>query len=187
MSNLVQQTYELSNRVVPVLSRRKYESDPFGYTVRDIVYEPAKLFDHQMYNVEQTLSLGSDWIPYLEPWHGVGIYADAFGSQTTWPVDDYPWTEPFIENIEEVYRLKKPAAEESPLMQRVLGTIEYFKQQSDGRVPISMTDTQSPMNTASLVVRTEELLTSCYTNPRAVHHLLDLITDLVVEFSRMQL
>jgi uroporphyrinogen-III decarboxylase len=187
MLNPIEQTYELSNRVVPVLSRRKYESDPFGYTIRDIVYEPAKVFDHQMYNIEQTLSLDSDWSPFLEPWLGVGIYADAFGSQTTWPVDDYPWTEPFIENIDEVFRLKMPAPGESPLMERVLRTIEYFKEQNGGGVPISMTDTQSPMNTASLIVRTEELLTACYTNPEAVHHLLDQITDLIIEFSKIQL
>jgi hypothetical protein len=187
MESLTSQAYELANTKVPVLSRRKYETDPFGYTVREIVYEPAKLFDHQMYNIEQTRSLGSDWIPFLEPWHGVGIYADAFGSETGWPEDDYPWTEPFIERIDEVYSLGTPVAGKSPLMERVLGTIEYFKSQTDGQVPISMTDTQSPMNTASLIVRTEELLTACYTNPDAVHHLLDQITELMIEFSRMQL
>jgi hypothetical protein len=187
MQSLTAQAYELNNTAVPVLSRRKYESDPFGHTVRDIVYEPARLFDHQMYNIEQTSTLGSDWIPFLEPWHGVGIYADAFGSQTSWPEDDYPWTEPFLENIDEVYRLRIPVAGQSPLMERVLRTIEYFKAQSNGQIPISLTDTQSPMNTASLIVRTEELLTACYTNPEAVHHLLDHITDLIIEFSRMQL
>ncbi|MCK5008773.1 MAG: hypothetical protein KAR73_15370, partial [Spirochaetales bacterium] len=113
---------------MPVVSRRKYETDPYGFTIKDIVTDSEKMLEHQMYNIEQTLRLDSDWVPFLEPWHGVGIYADAFGSKTSWPEDD-----------------------------------------------------------SSLIVRTEELLTGCYTHPEAVHHLLELITDLIIDFSKIQL
>ena len=187
MQELIKNTYELANQVVPVVSRRKYETDPYGFTIKDIVTDSEKMLEHQMYNIEQTLRLDSDWVPFLEPWHGVGIYADAFGSETSWPEDDYPWTEPCIEDISQVYKLKPAGAGESPLMGKVLKTIEYFKANSGGRIPIALTDTQSPMNTASLIVRTEELLMSCYTHPEAVHHLLDLITDLIIDFSKIQL
>ncbi len=187
MPELIKNTYELANRTVPVVSRRKYETDPYGFTIKDIVTDSEKMLEHQMYNIEQTTRLDSDWVPFLEPWHGVGIYADAFGSKTSWPEDDYPWTEPCIEDISQVYKLKPDLAGESPLMEKVLTTIELFQDRTDGRIPIALTDTQSPMNTASLVVRTEELLMSCYTHPEAVHHLLDLITDLIIDFSKMQL
>ena len=30
----------------------------------------------------------NDWIPYLEPWRGVGVYAEAFGRPFEW--DDDP-------------------------------------------------------------------------------------------------
>ncbi len=128
MQELIECTYELVNRTVPVVSRRKYETDPYGFTIKDIVTDSEKMLEHQMYNIEQTLRLDSDWVPFLEPWHGVGIYADAFGSKTSWPEDD-----------------------------------------------------------SSLIVRTEELLTGCYTHPEAVHHLLELITDLIIDFSKIQL
>jgi len=187
MQELIESTYELANRMVPVVSRRKFETDPYGFTIKDIVTDSEKMLEHQMYNIEQTLRLDSDWVPFLEPWHGVGIYADAFGSETSWPEDDYPWTETFMEDISQVYNLKPAVAGESPLMEKVLKTIEYFKANTGGRIPIALTDTQSPMNTASLIVRTEELLMSCYTHPEAVHHLLDLITDLIINFSKMQL
>ena len=78
-----------------------------------------------------------------------------------------------ISIYESAFQDIKPArAGESPLMEKVLDTIELFNDQTDGQIPIALTDTQSPMNTASLIVRTEELLMGCYSNPEAVHHLL---------------
>jgi uroporphyrinogen-III decarboxylase len=185
--NLIKQTYNMENTSIPVLAVRKSEKSPNNYSVRDIVFDPKKMFHHQIYNIEQTELYGSDWVSYLKPWHGVGIYADAFGSETTWPDDDYPWTEPFIEEITEVYQLKMPKAGDSPLMEKVLETIRLFNEWSGRNIPISLTDTQSPFNTASLIVRTEVLLTACYDNPAAVHHLLSMITDLLIDFSKMQM
>ncbi|KKK75916.1 hypothetical protein LCGC14_2868930 [marine sediment metagenome] len=81
------------------------------------------MLEHQLYNVEQTLRLDSEWVPFLEPWHCVGLYADAFGSETSWPQDDYPWSEPCIEDISQVYKLKPDLAGESPLMEMVSALI----------------------------------------------------------------
>ncbi len=187
MSERIAATFDLKNGDVPVLARRKETDNPFGYTIRDIVAEPARMLAHQLYNMERTAELGSDWVPFLEPWHGVGIYADAFGAATSWPEDDYPWTEPRLTDIRQVYDLKPPAAGGSPLMEKVLETIRFFRREAGAAVPISLTDTQSPMNTASMIVPTDELLAACYADPKAVHHLLGLITDLIISFSRLQL
>lgn len=186
MNDNIARTYELRNTEVPVLARRKDADDPFGYSIHDIVGAPARMLKHQMYNIEQAALLGSDWVPFLEPWHGVGIYADAFGAKTSWPENDYPWTEPPLSGIGQVHGLTLPAAGQSPLMEKVLETIRFFRREAGGGMPISLTDTQSPMNTASLIVPTDELLAACYTDPDAVHHLLGLVTDLVISFSRMQ-
>ena len=187
MNDLVAATYELKNETVPVLARRKDADDPFGFTIRDIVAEPARMLEHQLYNIERTRELGSDWLPFLEPWHGVGIYADAFGAATSWPEDDYPWTGPRLTDIRQVYALKAPAAGDSPLMEKVLETIRFFLREAGREIPISLTDTQSPMNTASMIVPTDELLAACYADPEAVQHLLGQITDLIISFSRLQL
>jgi uroporphyrinogen-III decarboxylase len=184
---MIAATYSLQNEDVPVLARRKETDNPFGFTIRDIVSEPARMLKHQLYNIEQTGELGSDWVPFLEPWHGVGIYADAFGAATSWPEDDYPWTGPRLTDIRQAYDLKPPASGDSPLMEKVLETIRWFRREAGREVPISLTDTQSPMNTASMIVPTDELLAACYTDPGAVHHLLGMIADLVISFSRMQL
>lgn len=186
MREHVEQAYELNNAEVPVLARRKDAEDPYGYSIHDIVWDPARMLKHQMYNIEQSELLGSDWMPFLEPWHGVGIYADAFGAATTWPEDDYPWTEPVLTEIGQVHGLRVPVAGGSPLMEKVLETIRFFRREAGPDMPISLTDTQSPMNTASLIVPTDELLAACYTDPDAVHHLLGMVTDLIISFSRMQ-
>jgi len=187
MKEIVKDTYSMQNKSVPVLAVRKKESSPYNYSIHDIVFDSKKMYEHQLYNIEQTNLYASDWKPYLKPWHGVGIYADAFGSITDWPRDDYPWTEPIINDISDVYSLKPTAPGESSLMEKVLETIRYFKEQSNGNILISLTDTQSPFNTASLIVRTDILLMACYDNPDAVHHLLSMITELTIEFTKMQM
>jgi uroporphyrinogen-III decarboxylase len=183
----VKNAYQLINTDIPVLTRRKETINPMNYTIKEIVYDPIKALDYQLYNIEQTRALDSDWEPFLEPWHGVGIYADAFGSETSWPEDDYPWTEPFINNISEINKLEPKKIENSPLMEKVLNTIFLFKEKTNGKIPISLTDTQSPLDTASLIVRTDELLVGLYTNPKIIHKLLNQITSLIITFSKMQL
>ena len=186
MKEHVVQAYDLGATEVPVLARRKDADDPFGYSIHDIVWHPERMLKHQMYNIEQTSLLGSDWVPFLEPWHGVGIYADAFGATTSWPEDDYPWTEPVFTEIGQVHGLTAPAPGSSALMEKVLETIRFFRREAGPSMPIALTDTQSPMNSASMIVPTDELLAACYTDPDAVHHLLGLVTDLIISFSRMQ-
>ena len=154
MNDTVARTYGLMNTEVPVLARRKDTDDPFGYSIHDIVWDPARMLKHQMYNIEQSALLGSDWVPFLEPWHGVGIYADAFGATTSWPENDYPWTEPTFTEIGQVHGLTLPAAGSHRSWRRCWRRSASSAARRARSCPSALTDTQSPMNTASMIVPT---------------------------------
>ncbi|HUS81956.1 MAG TPA: hypothetical protein VM013_01695, partial [Dehalococcoidia bacterium] len=54
------------------------------------------------------------------------------------------------------------------------------------RYPIAMTDLQGPLDTAYLVWDSSAFMLAMYTNPKEVHHLMRLVTDLIVKYVKEQ-
>ena len=123
----------------------------------------------------------------LEPWLGVGIYAAGFGAKYIWTDTAAPQTRAFIKSPEEIAQLKLKPLSEWEEMQEVLARIRYFKQATAGQVGITLTDTQSPNDTASLIMDAAEFFADCLEEPEAVAPLLDKVTDAVIEYSRIQM
>ncbi len=168
---------------VPVMQRPGL-SEQFGSLSGDRV----KSLAYQLDFLHSYFDLESDFIyDYLEPWHGVGIYAAAFGCPLYWSPDTAPQTKPLYHTAEEVVRYKKPDIDGCEVMQMVLDTIHYFRQQTGDQLAISLTDTQSPNDTASLIVDTCEFFVLTRTDEDLVLPLLQDITDTIIRFSERQL
>ena len=156
--------------------------DAFG---KDCRYR-EKMLELQLEGITKTLQSDTDWIPYLEPWHGVGVFAEAFGCPFEWRDDDAPWTRPIVSNIDQLRALPAPKAESSQMLQYVLETVRYFDRETHGQVYISTTDTQSPLDTASLILDTDFFFYAAMDYPEDLHRLLSNITDLIIEFTNLQ-
>ncbi|HTO20852.1 MAG TPA: uroporphyrinogen decarboxylase family protein [Spirochaetia bacterium] len=128
----------------------------------------------------------SDELPHLQPWFGTGVYANAFGCRCLWREGEAPDCWVRFHAIEEVRGISKPDPRSSPVMGMVLECIDVLLERTRGRFPISFTDTQSPFDTATLVLDTSEFFTACYTDPPAVHQLMSAATELIIEFSLEQ-
>lgn len=128
----------------------------------------------------------TDELPYLEPWIGTGIYATAFGCEYKWRDDNAPDVYYRYHRIEEVRGIEKPDYRRSAVMGMALDCIDTFVERTRGELPICLTDTQSPFDTASLILDATVFLESCYTEPETVHGFLQAVTDLIIEFSRVQ-
>jgi hypothetical protein len=128
----------------------------------------------------------SDDVPYMEPWIGTGVYANAFGSEILWREDNAPDAHYRYHKIEELAAVKYPIWQDVPMMKMTLDVIRRLKEGTDGKLPISLTDTQSPFDTASLVLDSCEFFTACYTDPEIVHDFMQKLTDLLIEFSKVQ-
>jgi hypothetical protein len=144
------------------------------------------MLEAQLDGITKTLQASTDWVPYIEPWHGVGIYAEAFGCPFEWRSDSAPWTHPIIRNIDQLRAIERPDIAKSDMLQYVLETIRYFDDQTGGELYMASTDTQSPLDTATLILDTDFFFYAAVDYPEELHRLLGYITDLEIDFTRMQ-
>ena len=124
--------------------------------------------------------------PYLEPWRGPGIYATAYGCKFEWFPGEAPQVRPIYQSLEEIDNIKKPDMAKCDEMMTVLDMIRYFKKETGGVLEISLTDTQSPNDTASLILDTTEFFAATIDEPERLDPLLQSITDLICQFSDEQ-
>ena len=142
-------------------------------TVADVFDENIKFFERQ-------LAVKSDWLPYLEPWMGTGVYANAFGCEYMWREGDSPAAHYRYHSLEEIVGLPALEISDSPIMAKVLDTIAYFREHTGDSLPIALTDTQSANDTATLVVDAASVLMGCYTEPETIHSILRQINSLIM-------
>lgn len=124
---------------------------------------------------------------YLEPWAGVPVYADAFGAPLFWTETADVQSKPRYMTIEEVENVPMPQAGSCTMMKMVLDYIRYFKEQTHGLLPLSLTDTQSPNDTASLILDPCELFAISLEEPELLEDFMGKITQLIGDFSEMQM
>ncbi|NLF38927.1 hypothetical protein GX586_05740, partial [bacterium] len=148
---------------------------------------PRESLECQLDAITRNMGFASAYVPFLEPWFGVGVFANAFGCEYVWTDGQSPQTHYIIFSEEEAAKLTKPDLEASPVMRLVLDAIAYFLEETRGEIPIACTDTQSPFDTATLIWEVNSFFTAMYTAPEVVHHVLNLITECVIEFTQRQL
>jgi hypothetical protein len=145
------------------------------------------VYQNNLRHLESWLSMPwSDELPHMQAWFGTGVYANAFGCEYLWRNGEAPDTHLRYHSIEEVRGLGMPDWRKSPVMGMVLECIDVLKERTRGRFPIALTDTQSPCDTATLVLDTSEFFTACYTEEETIAELMGTVTRLIVEFSREQ-
>ncbi|MGE5222075.1 MAG: uroporphyrinogen decarboxylase family protein [Omnitrophica WOR_2 bacterium] len=138
------------------------------------------------YFEKSLLNPWSDEVPYLEPWIGTGVYANAFGCPYKWLEDNAPHPYYRYHSIEELRAVEYPDYHKSPIMNMVLDCIDYLKEKTCGKLPICLTDTQSPSDTATLIVDASEFFIGCYQQEEIIAEFMGKITDLIIEFSNVQ-
>jgi len=130
------------------------------------------------------LDIDDLYVPHLQPHAGVTIFASAFGCPIEFPKGMYPRSLLALkeqDNPENVYQLKRPSIDDGQLGE-MLDWTDTFVAQTGGRYPIQMTDIQSPIDTALLIWDPNALMLAMFDHPREVHHLMQMITDLTIEF-----
>ncbi|UCE87635.1 MAG: hypothetical protein JSU66_07985, partial [Deltaproteobacteria bacterium] len=136
----------------------------------------------------EAVDLGDDFVPHVQPYLGVTVFASAFGCRVEFFEHTLPWAHPVIgpdDPPEKVYELAPPAVDAGQLGD-VLALTEHLVAHTRGRYPVALTDLQGPLDTAYLVWESSAFMMAMHTNPREVHHLMRLVTDLIMRFVREQ-
>jgi len=91
-----------------------------------------------------------------------------------------------FKNVDEALRAEPVPVEKTAVGRHTLNMIDYFLEQTGGKLPLSLCDSQSPLNIASSLVPVDNLLMDLYINPEAVMNLFDRIAERLTEFYLLQ-
>ncbi len=161
---------------------RRRPLDPL-FRSAELQYRETRRFN-RFYARLQRLLYRDDYVARYQPQLGIGVFASAFGCQVSFPPDQYPMTHSLIkagEPYERVYDLAQPVATDG-LLGDVLAYASLFNARARGKLPIALTDLQGPLDTAYLVWDSCDFMLAMKKHPEAVHHLLGLVTDLIIRF-----
>jgi uroporphyrinogen-III decarboxylase len=119
--------------------------------------------------------------------YGMCSETSAFGVKCTFPVNEFPYAEKCIEVAQDIDTLKKPNIMIDGLLPFMINRLKLNRKkiESIGH-KIRFSVSRGPLNIASFLMGTTELLTAMMTDPDRVHHLMRIITDFLIEWHDYQ-
>ena len=177
------------NRCTKALHCKRVDRVPIWQVTQTNFYAKHELYANREKHLTTALAKcvlslehETDYVPFLDPFEGVTVMAEALGCRVDYPLNNDPVVAmPIIKKPEDVYDLKKPKLDNS-VYQRVFETLNYWQDKTGNLIPLGNTDPQGPLDVASLVWKTDDFLLSCYDNKKEVHYLIDLLTESFIEF-----
>ena len=142
---------------------------------------------YQLGALAESMAYKADIPNFLEPWYGIGTLASAFGIDYVWPKRQAPVVPHAFGSIQETLDHTAIPVEETAIGRHTLGMIEYFVDATHGKLPISLTDTQSPLNALSFLVETNDFYMGFLDAPDALARMLDRLVPLQIAFVKRQL
>jgi hypothetical protein len=123
-------------------------AEVFSYGCRDM---EASL-RWQLGGLRKSMAYEADVPNFLEPWYGIGTIASAFGVDYVWKDGQAPAVQPPFSSVARAMECATRPVAETSIGRQTLAMIDCFLDRTAGRLPISLTDTQSPLNIAGNVV-----------------------------------
>ena len=164
----------------------------FGFgskLIPDNYYEsPESMVSYQESAYEEHMKkVHDDMVPYLMPWFGTGVLANAFGCEVRMP--EHTGEDPAIisycvNDLSDIAKLHLPDPYKNGLMPRVLDFIDYAKENSD--LPIGLTDMNGILSTICQMCGYENLFIWMYEEPDAIHGLFDIVTQAFIDWTKAQ-
>lgn len=131
--------------------------------------------------VERAEWLDDDALPYLDPYTGTEIFAEAFGCAVYRPADTMPSARPRVASAAEADRLAVPDIDCEPLA-RLFGIADELRRRAGDHALMRLPDIQSPMDIAALIWDKNEFFPAMLQAPGAVRRLADKVRRLLTAF-----
>ncbi|QEN09583.1 hypothetical protein EXM22_16935 [Oceanispirochaeta crateris] len=142
----------------------------------------------QLAALDQSRLYKADVPNFLEPWYGIGVVSSSFGIPYLWKEGQSPAVLPGFTSAKEAINALQCPVHKSPVGQEVMTRIEYFLDKTKGQIPLSLTDTQSPLNIASsYILEASSFMFEMYDHPEDLKELMSLISELEMEFLQKQM
>jgi hypothetical protein len=140
----------------------------------------------QLGALQKSMDFAMDVPNFLEPWYGIGAVPGAFGADYIWQGDAAPATPPLFKSVEGALACEPKEIADTPAGKHILDMIDFFLEKTRGRLPMSFSDVQSPLDVAAALVVSSEFYMAVLEDPDAVSELLDRIAVLSANFYQKQ-
>jgi len=162
--------------------RRMRVAECFSYGCFDM----KRSLELQLGALQESMKYKADVPNFLEPWYGIGTVASAFGGEYSWAEGNAPAMKARFSSIDELLSCVPVEVFKTPIGRHTLDMVDYFMDQTKGRLPVSFTDTQSPLNMVSHLLPLDQFFIDLLIEPEKALHLFDIIADLSVQFNQEQ-
>ena len=162
--------------------RRMRVAEVFSYGCSDM----NQSLEWQLGALQKSMDYEADVPNFLEPWYGIGMVACSFGIDYLWNKGQSPATKPAFQTIDEALAFDIKPVVETGVGKHSLEMIEFFLEQTSGKLPMSMGDIQSPFNNATNIVDTSNFMMSMIMEPEKVLRFLDILAELEIDFYKAQ-
>lgn len=171
-----------SARTGVLVHRRFRVPEVFSWACADM----KRSLELQLAALETSRAYPMDVPNFLEPWYGIGYVAAAFGAEYLWHEGQAPAVEPVFPDLDAALACGPKPIAETPAGRRILSMIEYFLEATGGKVPMSCSDVQSPLNATTALFPTSSFFMDALDRPEDVAVILGRVVDLSVEFFKKQ-
>lgn len=162
--------------------RRMRVAECFSYGCLDMKLS----LENQLGALQKSMLFKADIPNFLEPWYGIGTVASSFGAEYTWPKGNAPALSPLFNTLDEALTYDPIPVSHTSIGKHTLNMIEYFMDKTRGRLPMSFTDTQSPLNMSGHLLPLDQVLMHFLTEPEKIAALFDIIAYLSIDFNNKQ-
>ncbi|GHS95239.1 hypothetical protein FACS1894207_4450 [Bacteroidia bacterium] len=132
--------------------------------------------------LQKSMTFKADIPNFLEPWYGIGTCAAAYGADYVWNEGQAPAVRHRFDTVAEALQYTPKSIAQTNIGKHTLEMIDYFMNQTRGKLPVCFTDAQSPLNVSTMIVKNGNLLMDTLIDPDSVRHFFDILADLTIEF-----
>jgi len=127
------------------------------------------------------------FIPGFWSEYGMCTEPSAFGARMVWEEDAFPFPGKILESPADVDRLEKPDARKHGLLPFVIKRLQHLQPAiHEAGHAVRFAVTRGPLNIASFLMGTTEFLVALKTDAAAMHRLLAMVTDFIVDWIAYQ-
>lgn len=123
-------------------------------------------------------------------WSEYGMCGEpsAFGAKGRFPEDEFPHAFPTIHSLEDIDKLEKPRVASDGLIPFILNRLKLNRERIEAAgYKVRFSYSRGPLNIASYLMGTTELLPAMISDPDKIHKLLRIITDYLYEWHTLQM
>ncbi|HIX59265.1 MAG TPA: hypothetical protein IAA45_06060 [Candidatus Blautia gallistercoris] len=140
----------------------------------------------QLGALKASMPYKADVANFLEPWYGIGYIASCFGSTYRWLPEQAPSVEAKFSSAQEILDSDYVPIAQTPEGKYTLEMIEYFMDKTKGKLPVSFSDLQSPLNMLTYLLPVTDMFMEVYEDPDGLKAAAKLCSELLIDFMKEQ-